>query len=163
MTPQSLHVLSRYHAWANQRLYDACGQLSEEEFVAARPSFFGSIMATLNHALVGDILWMGRLTGDASHGIAALDHILHRDFATLAAERRRMDEVVLAHCASLEGDLDRPFAYATIKGTPTTTPLGLTLLHLFNHGTHHRGQVHDMLSATTVAPPTLDLVYFLRL
>jgi uncharacterized damage-inducible protein DinB len=52
--------------------------------------------------------------------------------------------------------------YATTSGEPQEMPLGLILQHFFNHQTHHRGQIHDMLSQTPVAPPPLDLLYYAR-
>ena len=52
--------MARYNAWANGRLYDACATLPPAEYYAARPSFFGSLHATLNHILVGDSVWLGR-------------------------------------------------------------------------------------------------------
>lgn len=159
---ENLRALSRYNSWANGRIYQACGSLPHEDFSAARPSFFGSIMATLNHGLVADMLWMGRFTGQAPAGITALDQILHREFAPLAAARHDMNTAIEDFFARPLTGLNEPFHYHTMTGGATVTPLGLTFLHLFNHATHHRGQVHDMLSATAVAPPVLDLIYFLR-
>ena len=66
MTPETLRILALYNAWANRRLYEACPRLSEDAIARPRPSVFGSILATMNHALVGDMLWMGRFTGDES-------------------------------------------------------------------------------------------------
>lgn len=162
MTPETLRTLSRYNAWANQRLYAACGALDPTEFAGQRPSFFGSIMATLNHGLVADKVWMGRFTDRYDHGITALDQILHDEFAPLATARAEFDRMIIEYFDGPLGDLAAPFSYCNMAGSATVTPLGLTMLHMFNHTTHHRGQVHDMLSATPVAPPVLDFVYFLR-
>src|SRR4051794_30228644 len=71
--------LARYNAWANERLYAACGELADTERKAPRPAFFGSIHRTLNHLLVGDRVWLSRLAGEA-HGIASLDQELYEDF-----------------------------------------------------------------------------------
>lgn len=162
MTPHSLRVLAQYNAWANQRLYQACSMLPAEEMSCRRPSFFGSIIATLNHGLVGDSLWMGRFTGDENHGISALDQILFDDLDGLAQARAEMDACIIAFFQAPLGDLEEMFAYRTIAGQPVSSLRGLTMLHMFNHATHHRGQVHDMLSATHTPPPVLDLIYFLR-
>ncbi|MCA1908866.1 MAG: DinB family protein [Magnetospirillum sp.] len=162
MTPDTLRTLARYNAWANQRLYRSCRVLPADELARPRTSFFGSILATLNHGLVGDMLWMGRFTGDESHGIKALDQILHADFDDLALARTMMDARIVALFDAPLADLDAQFSYRTMAGQPCSSPLGLTMLHMFNHATHHRGQVHDMLSATKTPPPVLDLIYFLR-
>jgi hypothetical protein len=74
-------VFSRYNRWANTRLYDACAGLAPDAYMAERPSFFGSIHRTLNHILVGDLLWLGRLEGRPQ--TIALDAELHGDLASL--------------------------------------------------------------------------------
>ncbi|MDP6270668.1 MAG: DinB family protein [Alphaproteobacteria bacterium] len=61
-----------------------------------------------------------------------------------------------------EGDFSRPVAYQNLAGEADEQPLEALLGHVFNHQTHHRGQVHDQLSQTKVAPPALDLIAFLR-
>jgi uncharacterized damage-inducible protein DinB len=154
--------LARYNRWANDRLFAACEGLGQEELVRPRPSFFGSILATLNHILVADRVWMGRFESDSSHGIVSLGQILHPDFTGLAQARTAFDAHIIAWCDSLSGDLDRPLRYRTINGDPAETPLNWTIAHLFNHATHHRGQVHGLLSHAGIEPPPLDLIYFLR-
>ena len=72
MNAEYLRTLARYNQWANARLYDACAALSDDEYRKPRPSFFGSIDATLNHLLVGDRIWLGRIEG-TEHGITGLD------------------------------------------------------------------------------------------
>ena len=161
MTPANLVTLAAYNKWANRRLYEACGRLSDEDYRALRPAFFGSIHATLNHILVGDRVWLGRLEGQPS-GIQALDQILYDDFATLHAARTAEDERIDRVVAALDPPaLDRPFTYRTMAGETKSFPLGSVLMHIFNHQTHHRGQIHGLLSATAVPPPSLDLILFL--
>src|SRR5690348_12624736 len=78
--------LAQYNAWANRRIYEACAQLSDAERKAARACFFGSIHRTLNHILVGDRLWLSRLTGSDS-GFISLGYELYSDFGELRAAR----------------------------------------------------------------------------
>ncbi|MFI5017540.1 MAG: DinB family protein [Dongiales bacterium] len=80
--------LAQYNAWANWRVYEACAQLSDAERKAPRPCFFGSIHRTLNHILVGDRLWLSRLTASES-GVTSVDQELSSDFAVLRAARVR--------------------------------------------------------------------------
>jgi len=153
---------ARYNAWANHRLYEACASLSPADYRARRPSFFGSIHATLNHILVADRVWMGRFEGVPS-GIERLDQILYDEFADLRAARETEDGRILGFVAGLGDEaLEDTLRYRNMAGEPQETPLAWTLAHFFNHQTHHRGQVHGMLSGTPVAPPPLDLIYFLR-
>lgn len=154
-------LLARYNSWANERLYESVARLADAEYRAARPSFFGSIHATLNHILVGDRLWMSRLAGGSLS--LPLNKILYDDLASLRAARRAQDKLLIELVASIpSARLDDKLTYRNTKGTPFATPYRLVLGHLFNHQTHHRGQVHDMLSQTKVPPPELDLIFFVR-
>lgn len=153
--------LARYNDWANRRLYEACGRLAPEAYFAARPSFFGSIHKTLNHILVADRIWLGRFEGRPS-GIAALDQVLFKDLASLRDARAAEDAHIRALVTGYtEAALRTTLSYRNMAGAAKETPLVWALAHFFNHQTHHRGQVHDMLSGTPVPPPPLDLLYFL--
>jgi uncharacterized damage-inducible protein DinB len=162
MSPDHFRTLARYNRWANGRLYAACAAAGQAELAKERPSYFGSILATLNHILVGDRLWMARFQGKPRTDIVSLGQILHPDFEGLAEERRAFDEELVAFFDGFTGELTREFRYRTMAGDETASVLGWAMTHMFNHQTHHRGQVHDMLSATSVEPPALDLIYFLR-
>jgi len=150
--------LAQYNAWANWRVYEACAQLSDSERKAPRPCFFGSIHRTLNHILVGDRVWLSRLTA-GKRDIVSLDQELYSDFSELRAARIREDERLI-------GVLDRYdeaetagfLSYNSMDGAAQRVPMVQVLGHIFNHQTHHRGQVHALLSGTPVAPPSLDLI-----
>ncbi len=164
MGPEHFRTFARYNAWANRRLYDACAQLSDADYTRPRPAFFGSLHGTLNHLLVGDRAWLGRLTA-TDPGIMSLDQELHADFASLRAAREQEDRRIQAFVDALTGDdLIRPVHYRTMTmgGQDHNDTVATILTHLFNHQTHHRGQAHGLLSHAGVAPPPLDLIYFLR-
>jgi uncharacterized damage-inducible protein DinB len=162
LTPDYFRTFARYNAWANRRLYAACATLPDSELRAPRQAFFGSILGTLNHILVGDRAWMGRLESVPS-GITRLDEILYDDFTALRRAREREDERILAYVDGLDAAmLGEEVVYRTIAGAENRNPRVFILGHLFNHQTHHRGQVHGLLSQTGVAPPPLDLIYYLR-
>jgi uncharacterized damage-inducible protein DinB len=161
MADDYFNLLARYNAWANERLYDACAALAEAELKAPRRAFFGSIHATLNHILVGDRLWMSRLAGGTL--VLPLNKILYQDLAPLRAARRGQDELLIELVDGIAATrLDAAVHYRNTRGDAFATPCRLVLGHLFNHQTHHRGQVHDMLSQTAVAPPELDLIFYVR-
>ncbi|WP_341705037.1 DinB family protein [Ferrovibrio sp.] len=160
---QHVRRFARYNAWANTRLYDACAALPQADYMAARPSFFGSLHNTLNHILVGDSIWMGRFTAQPATHITALDQILHTDFAALRSARAAMDAAIIAFCDGLDdAALGGTFTYTNTRGQTFTDPLFPPLTHFFNHQTHHRGQAHGLLSQAGAAAPELDLIYFLR-
>jgi uncharacterized damage-inducible protein DinB len=155
--------MAAYNRWANARLYEAVGTLPAAEIAAPRSGFFPSLLKTLNHLLVGDTVWMSRLDGAGNHGISSLDQILHTDFAALRSARVALDDRIVAFVDGLAPSrLEEDLVYRTMAGDPMRTQLAQVLAHFFNHQTHHRGQAHAMLSSTTVAPPVLDLIYFLR-
>jgi uncharacterized damage-inducible protein DinB len=159
-----LRRMGRYNRWANRRLYAACGALPEAEYLASRPAFFGSIHGTLNHLVVTDRIWLARLRGEPNPGYG-LDDRPYPDLASLQAAREAEDEHVIA---TIDGDSEATIAgdlvYRTVSSpqAEVRTPRHLCWLHLFNHQTHHRGQVHDQLSQTSVPPPPLDLLFYLR-
>ncbi|MBM3569724.1 MAG: damage-inducible protein DinB [Alphaproteobacteria bacterium] len=154
--------LAGYNRWANRRIYAACAQLPEAEYLAPRPAFFKSLHGTLNHILVGDRVWMSRFTG-AQHHIKSLDQQLYADLAGLRVAREAEDAQILAYVEGLtEDSFAEPLSYKTMAGAPQHDPLDRLLTHFFNHQTHHRGQAHGLLSQTAVPPPELDYIFFLR-
>jgi uncharacterized damage-inducible protein DinB len=154
-------LLARFNAWVNGRLYDTVAQLSDADYRKDRGAFFGSIHNTLNHLLVVDRLWVGRIAG-TDPGIRALDQILYDDFDALRVARRTEDERLIAFVDGLdEAALRRMVAYRLVDGTARETRCDLILLTLFNHQTHHRGQVHAMLTQAGVVPPPLDAIFYL--
>ena len=158
-----LPLMARFNAWANARLYDSVSGLSESAYKEDRKAFFGSIHNTLNHLLVVDRLWTGRIEG-RNHGIRSLDQILYTDLASLRGAREAEDEAIIALVDGLsEAQLQTPVSYRRMIGEGTQrTRRDHILITLFNHQTHHRGQVHAMLTQAGVVPPPLDVVFFLE-
>ncbi|HEU0017580.1 MAG TPA: DinB family protein [Methyloceanibacter sp.] len=156
-------MLAGYNEWANRRLYDAAAGLSDADYRADHGAFFGSVHGTLNHLLVGDRVWMHRFTGEGPSP-TRLDEILYDDFAGLRAAREAEDARIAAYVASLApSDFDGTIRYRTISNpADIEQELKLALLHVFNHQTHHRGQVHCLLTRITDAAPSLDLILYQR-
>ena len=156
-------MFAGYNAWANERLYAAVAGLPESEYRADYGAFFGSVHGTLNHLLVGDRIWMQRLTGEGE-APARLDAILHEDFGALRAARVAEDARIAAYVAGLsDHDLSRKVHYRTIsRPADIEQELVYALPHVFNHQTHHRGQVHCLLTEITGEAPSLDLIVYQR-
>ena len=155
--------MARYNQWANTRVYDACAALSDDERKRPRKSFFGSIHATLNHIMVGDRIWLSRIVPWDEPLVIPLNTELYTDFDELRRERVKQDEGIVAFIDSKDEDaIAGTVRYATTSGAPNEMSLGLILQHFFNHQTHHRGQLHDMLSRADADPPPLDLLYYAR-
>jgi len=150
-------MLARYNRIANERLYQCCAQLDDTEYRRQRAGSFGSIHALLNHILLGDQIWMSRFKG-AGHSTPALATILFDNFPELRSAREQQDAEIESFFDGLEPDFwGRVLNYTNSQKRECreTTPGAVT--HFFNHQTHHRGQIHVMLSQTSVPPPSLDL------
>jgi uncharacterized damage-inducible protein DinB len=155
-------MLVRYNTLANRRLYDVCARLSDAERKRPRAAFFGSIHGTLNHIMVGDRIWLARFEG-AEVPSTNLDATLYEDFEELREARRAEDARIEAFTSGLdERFLEGEIRYTNNEGDVHVDPVVVLVAHLFNHQTHHRGQVHDMLTQTDVPPPVLDLHRILR-
>ncbi len=154
--------LARYNRWANARLYAAVGELDAAAFQAPRASVFGSLCGTLNHLYVGDRCWLARFEQIAVPH-RALDEVPHPLFPHLRAARLVEDARIIRLMDEASEDwIGGTLHYTSIvDGRTVSAPMELALTHFFNHQTHHRGQVHGMLSATPVAPPPLDFSYFM--
>ncbi len=162
MLVQHFKMLARYNTLANRRLYEVCAQLTDAERKRIRPAFFKSIHGTLNHIMVGDRIWLTRLEGGEIQS-TGLDAILYEDFDQLRSARILEDERIEALASGLtEEFLAGTIRYRNNQGNIHTDPVNLLVAHFFNHQTHHRGQIHDMLTQTEIAPPVLDLHRVLR-
>ncbi|MEM7671677.1 MAG: DinB family protein [Pseudomonadota bacterium] len=156
-------MMAAYNAWANRRLCDAALELPEAEYHLDLGAFFGSVHRTLNHIMVADLIWIARIRGQRNPPFG-LDHILHDDLGELSAARKVLDDDILRlvedqDTASLAGD----FTYTTVTDNrEVTQPLAPAMAHLFNNKTHHRGQVHALLTRLGGKAPSLDLIYFQR-
>jgi uncharacterized damage-inducible protein DinB len=155
--------LARYNRWANARLYQAALALPDALFRRDAGVFFRSLHGTLNHLLLGDRVWLARLTGE-SRQPNRLDEILYEDRIDLARARADEDDRLIRLIGSYEESaFARLHAYQTLAGKPQEQLLADILLHVFNHQTHHRGQAHACLSIVTGSePPALDLLLFQR-
>jgi uncharacterized damage-inducible protein DinB len=150
-------MLARYNRTANERLFAKCAQLNDAEYRKQRAGSFGSIHALLNHILLGDRRWLG-LFESGERVTPPLNQILCDDFSALRSAREREDARMESFFAGLDDAFfNRSFAYTNNQGKDYVETAHVACSHLFNHQTHHRGQVHVMLSQTRVAPPSLDL------
>ena len=156
-----LPTAARYNAWANRRIYDACATLSADDLALDRRGFFKSILGTLNHILLADVLYRQRLEKEPTH-FTRLDEILHRDFAALRAAQEEQDRWYVGFADTLPpAALDGTLSFDTVEtGEHFSLPLRRCLTNLFEHQIHHRGQTHHMLSHAGVSPPPLDFIKF---
>lgn len=162
-------LMAPYNAWMNAKVYDAAGRLGAEEVARDRGAFFGSILGTLNHLVAADLIWLGRLAAhppfagriDLS-GLPAPDNVGFRvadDLGQLRLVRERLDKTIVDFVDALsDGDIAGPFAYSRTDGSRHRKPLSAVLSHVFNHQTHHRGQVTTLLTQAGVDVGVTDLL-----
>jgi len=156
MTVRTFRKLAQNNRLANRRLYAACLELGPGEFEAPRTGFFPSIKATLNHIITVDWFYVDALEGGTLGPKAWEVEEPFDDIAALAEAQQQVDQRILRLVASLD---EKGLAAPTYMHRSTGIKADRTddvLLHLFLHQTHHRGQVHAMLSGSSVAPPQLD-------
>ena len=153
-------TMARYNEWMNRRLYEVCATLTPEELARDRGAFFGSIQATLDHIVYADLAFLSRFTGDPPEP-PPLGVALHVDFASLRSARGALDARLLDWAASVEADwLLGGLTYTSkVDGRSRTLPRWLLATHLFNHQTHHRGQVTTLLRQAGLDMGTTDLPF----
>lgn len=157
-------LMADYNRWMNAKLYAAAAQLSDAERRADRGAFFKSIHGTLVHLLRADLAWYWRFTGRPLEGLA--DHLArHDDFAALRTQREALDAELQAWTARLTAAwLAADFTYFSIAyNAPYTRPAWVLVVHLFNHETHHRGQVTTLLTQLGIDIGETDLPVLPRL
>lgn len=140
-------LLAKYNQWMNIKLYDVCSRLSEEELRLDRKAFFDSIYMTINHIMYGDLAFLSRFTGNPVQ-VPELGQELASSFTALRVEREALDIRIIDWVSALDPIwLDEEQTYQSkVDGKIRTVPRWALVTHMFNHQTHHRGQVTTLLS-----------------
>ncbi len=169
LSPEWLGTLARYNRWMNDKLYGVAATLSDEARKRDRGAFFKSIHGTFNHLLLADRVWLARLMSvpipDGHFGpgnIRALDQELYTDFDELRRERTITDDEISAWVAGLTAErLAGPLVYVRF-GERLELPFWWGAGQIFNHQTHHRGQITTLLMQEGRDPGVTDLLAMLR-
>ena len=154
--------MARYNRWQNENLYGVADRLSEEARRQERGAFFGSIHKTLSHLVWADRIWMSRFTSvPRPPGGIAESVSLYPDWENLKAERHEFDGTILHWADAVDPAwlaADHTYYSGAIK-RDVTKPRWLLIAHMFNHQTHHRGQVHCLLTQAGGRPSDTDLPF----
>jgi uncharacterized damage-inducible protein DinB len=168
MTPEWLVASTRYNRWMNDKLYGRAATLSDEARKRDRGAFFKSIHGTFNHLLLADRVWLSRFKGVTvpdefmAPGIRSLDQELYVDFEDLRRERALTDDELSAWVSGLtDARLAAPLVYLR-RNQKQESPLWWAVAHVFNHQTHHRGQITTLLNQAGCDPGSTDLFAMLR-
>lgn len=160
MRPEQARDLAAYNRWMNERLYDVCAELTDEQRRRDCGAFFKSVHGTLNHLVLTDQLWLGRFTGEL-FDFESLDQELHHDFDDLRAAREALDARIVEWAGELtQDDLDATLRYTSaVRPGERKYEMWLAVTHFFNHQTHHRGQLTTLLSQFGKEYGVTDLVW----
>lgn len=164
ITPAYVRTMGAYNSEMNRRVYGAALTLGDAERRADRGAFWGSIEGTLAHVLWADRVWLARFgLGEAPARPIADSAAWAGSFEDLAAERARFDAAIEAWAAELAPEaLDGPLTwFSGVTGREMTRPRALCIMQVFNHQTHHRGQVHALLTAAGAETGATDLPFVL--
>jgi len=149
-----------YNRWASARLLNAAAALTDADLQRDFGTADKSVTGTLTHIYGGDRVWLARVRGDAS---LTLPGAVFDDLAVLGNAWEEVSEGWADWARHLsDTDFERVLAYRDLKGNPWQTPLWQIVLHVVNHGTHHRGQVSGFLRAMGHVPQPLDLIAYYR-
>lgn len=160
ISPAYCVMMARYNTWQNGCMRRAMEQLSEADLTKERGAFFGSILGTANRLLWGDRMWMSRWSDVEPPTVKGAESTtLTPTSSVWEAERFRLDGRIelwaeKLHAVDVTGNLTW---YSGALGRETSKPIGLCIVHMFNHQTHHRGQIHAMLTAAGVKTEDTDL------
>jgi len=158
ITPEYCQVMARYNRWMNERLYALVGEIPDDERKRDRGAFFHSMHGTLNHLLWGDRMWLGRFI-DEPCTAPAFGADMFDDFSELAREREVTDRRMLDWAGNTTTEwLAGSLTYTSkVDGRTRELARALAAVHLFNHGTHHRGQLTTLLKQAGRDPGPTDL------
>jgi uncharacterized damage-inducible protein DinB len=152
-----LSIQAHANRLANRRLQAALANLSTSELHSKRTSFFPTLIGTLNHLLAVDRYYISALHGEPDMEAQYRRFAPHDELASYASAQDASDQKLIAFCDKLDDTGVNAIVHMLHGSEPTKSDLAcLVLNHLFMHQTHHRGQVHSMLSGTHVKPPQLD-------
>ncbi|HTS27304.1 MAG TPA: DinB family protein [Bryobacteraceae bacterium] len=149
-----------YTVWASRKLVSAAAQLPPAELVRDFQTADRSVLDTLVHVYAADRLWLARFEGQSPSSLISDDD---RSMSVLQNEWPALHERWREWGAALTDDrVLAPLAYTDMSGRPWSQPLWQLVLHVVNHGTHHRGQVSGFLRSMGHRPPQVDLIYYYR-
>jgi uncharacterized damage-inducible protein DinB len=154
--------LARYKAWADDLTLRSVAQLPPGEADRERPTLFKTIIGTLNHSYVVDLIWRAHLEGRA-HGFGARNVIVHPGIEALTAAQREANEWLIGWVdGQTDASLRELVSFTLVSGEAGTLSRGAILLHIVNHATYHRGWVADLFYQIPAKPPTTDWNIFLQ-
>jgi uncharacterized damage-inducible protein DinB len=158
VSADTLRLQLDYSAWATQRLMDTAAKLSEEELTRDFKTADKTVLDTLVHIYAADRIWLSRVLAEPR---ATFIDPEDRDLTLLQTEWPALHQRWKLWLRDFNDDhVLRVIEFKNTKGHAYAMPVWQILLHVVNHGTHHRGQVSGFLRAMDRTPPPLDLMAY---
>jgi uncharacterized damage-inducible protein DinB len=158
---RTVKMLAHYKAWADKVMFDGVAGLPPGEAARERKTLFKSMIGTLNHSYVVDLIWQAHLE-HREHGFKARNVVVHSQLPQLWAEQQKMNGWFIAWAvAQSEASLDEDVPFSFVNGSRASMKRGEMFLHLVTHGSYHRGWVAEMFFEAGARPPQPDLSVFL--
>ena len=161
LSAYALQDMLAYSAWASRRLVDAAAQLPSDQLTHDFGTADKSVLGTLVHVFAADRIWFRRVEG---HGPAKLigdeDYqlsVLQNDWPQLQEKWREWAAGLTDEAAAAD------LFYHDTRGNQWHQPIWQVVIHVVNHGTHHRGQAQGFLRSMGIAPPPIDMTVYYRM
>ena len=166
MNRSDIKHLFDYTAWANDLAFNAAAELPDESLRRDVGISHGSIFGTLLHMAGAEWVWFERWHGRSPVGKEAWAHWKADSCADLATLNERWRDVIERRARFIaeldEARLQAELPFTLLSGDASSMPLVDQMRHVANHATLHRGQVVGMIRQLGIAPPSTDLLFYLR-
>jgi uncharacterized damage-inducible protein DinB len=158
---KTTRMLARYKAWADDRILAATAALPPGEAAKQRQTLFKTMIGTLNHNYVVDLIWQSHLQG-RPHGFTARNMVLHAEIEALREAQARLNGWYVEWADAQTPDtLAERLSFKFISGKPGVMSRGDMLLHVVTHTAYHRGWVAEMFFEVPAKAPDTDLPVYL--
>lgn len=173
MIKPNFEILAEYNALMNQKICESISTIPNEILWQDQKAFFGSILGTLNHLIVGDFIWLNRFNQHSSYpkGFKSLaplrdlpfptmlTQVLYEDKESFSSHRQNLDQIIIQFIKeSNASDYSKTLSYQNTKNDAFHKAFSMLLQHFFNHQTHHRGQVTTLLAQMDIDIGETDLL-----
>lgn len=163
MTPAHARLMARYNMWQNDSMIRVASTLSVEELTKTRGAAFRTIPETANHILWADQSWLSRIADHPGPRVMTIPEStnLTDSWEDYIPERQQMDQYILQWANKLtDTHYERDYRwYSGAMKMELTRPMSVIITHLFNHQTHHRGQIHAMMTEAGLKPDDTDIPF----
>ena len=165
----NFQMMAEYNKCINNQLINCCQLLSNDDLSKDTLSFFPNIISYWNHILFGDLILLGRLAKNEISSLTSNDFnelptpksprdIYHENFTNIVVLRNQVDVLISQYCRDLtDEECDQTITYQTTENQTITKKVADVTQHIFNHQTHHRGQLTCILSQLGVDYGCMDL------